>query len=149
VLNLLRDLKQEFGLTYIFISHDLEVVRFMASRVLVMYLGKIAELGPTESLYQSSLHPYTTALFGSLLSMDPDRRTAVAPLAGDPPNPIDPPPGCRFHTRCAHAEDVCARGEPKLMSALQPSAPSHCVACHMASPQSGHTRAAQSMQVTS
>ena len=118
VLNLLLDLKDEFGLTYIFISHDLEVVRFMASRVMVMYLGLVAEIGPTEALYTGSRHPYTQALLGSLLSMDPDKRTEKAPLAGDPPNPIDPPTGCRFHTRCAFAEagvlgqDARARDQP-------------------------------------
>ncbi len=138
VLNLLLDLKDEFGLTYIFISHDLEVVRFIASRVLVMYLGKVAEVGPTEELYTASRHPYTTALLGSLLSMDPDRRTDKAPLAGDPPNPIAPPPGCRFHTRCAFAEAVCKSVVP------QPAAVSagHEAACLMAVPGSGHSKAA-------
>jgi peptide/nickel transport system ATP-binding protein len=92
VLNLLLDIKDDHGLTYIFISHDLDVVRFVATRVMVMYLGKIAELGPTEALYGGGRHPYTQALLGSMLSMDPDRRTEKAPLAGDPPNPIDPPP---------------------------------------------------------
>jgi peptide/nickel transport system ATP-binding protein len=137
VLNLLLDLKDEFGLTYIFISHDLEVVRFMASRVLVMYLGRIAELGPTEALYTDSKHPYTSALLGSLLSMDPDRRTERAPIAGDPPNPIDPPPGCRFHTRCAMAEAVCGRTVPDLVAAGD----NHAVACLMSAPGSGHSRA--------
>ncbi|MFM9884968.1 MAG: ABC transporter ATP-binding protein [Burkholderiales bacterium] len=137
VLNLLLDLKEEFGLTYLFISHDLEVVRFMATRVLVMYLGKVAELGPTESLYTGSRHPYTSALLGSLLSMDPDRRTERAPLAGDPPNPIDPPSGCRFHTRCAFAEPMCSRTAPALLVAGK----GHQVACHMAAPGGGHSQA--------
>ncbi len=136
VLNLLLDLKGEFGLTYLFISHDLEVVRFMATRVLVMYLGKVAELGPTEVLYTGSRHPYTSALLGSLLSMDPDRRTEIAPLAGDPPNPIDPPPGCRFHTRCAFAEAVCSRTVPPLLV----GATGHAVACHMAAPAGNHSK---------
>jgi peptide/nickel transport system ATP-binding protein len=136
VLNLLLDLKQEFGLTYIFISHDLEVVRFMSDRVLVMYLGKVAEIGPTEALYTGSRHPYTTALLGSLLSMDPDRRTEEAPLAGDPPNPIDPPPGCRFHTRCRYAEGICSRQAPVLAAA----GVGHLAACHMVDAQSGHSR---------
>ena len=138
VLNLLLDLKDEFGLTYIFISHDLEVVRFVASRVLVMYLGKIAEVGPTETLYTGSSHPYTAALLGSMLSMDPDRRTEKAPLAGDPPNPINPPSGCRFHTRCAFAEAVCSGVEP----ALTKIASRHSAACHMAIAGSGHSKAA-------
>jgi len=137
VLNLLLDLKDEFGLTYIFISHDLEVVRFMASRVMVMYLGLVAEIGPTEALYAGSRHPYTQALLGSLLSMDPDRRTEKAPLAGDPPNPIDPPAGCRFHTRCAFAEAVCSARVP----APRPTRAGYEVACHMADQDSGHSRA--------
>jgi len=137
VLNLLLDLKEEFRLTYLFISHDLEVVRFMASRVLVMYLGRIAELGPTESLYTGRRHPYTAALLGSMLSMDPDRRTAAAPISGDPPNPIDPPPGCRFHTRCAYAETVCAGTAPPLGR----DAAGHAVACYLHIPGSGHSRA--------
>ncbi len=145
VLNLLLDLKEEFGLTYLFISHDLEVVRFMATRVLVMYLGKIAELGPTESLYTGSRHPYTSALLGSLLSMDPDRRTERAPLAGDPPNPIDPPSGCRFHTRCAFAESVCSQREPALLVA----GIGHSAACHMAAPGGGHTRSVARSAVAS
>ncbi len=138
VLNLLLDLKEEFGLTYLFISHDLEVVRFMATRVLVMYLGKVAELGPTEALYTGSRHPYTSALLSSLLSMDPDRRTERAPLAGDPPNPIDPPSGCRFHTRCTFAEPVCSRSEPPLLV----GANGHAVACHMVDAAGSHTKAA-------
>jgi peptide/nickel transport system ATP-binding protein len=134
VLNLLLDLKDEFGLTYLFISHDLEVVRFMSSRVLVMYLGKVAEVGPTEALYTASAHPYTTALLGSMLSMDPDNRRTAAPLAGDPPNPINPPPGCRFHTRCGFVADVCRTREP-VLAALSGA---HQVACHMADAASGH-----------
>ena len=136
VLNLLLDLKDEFGLTYIFISHDLEVVRFVSDRVMVMYLGKVAEIGPTETLYTASRHPYTRALLGSMLSMNPDERTTQAPLAGDPPNPIDPPPGCRFHTRCSFAEGVCSAMAPVLASL---TAPGHAVSCHMADARSGHS----------
>jgi peptide/nickel transport system ATP-binding protein len=136
VINLLLDLKQEFGLTYLFISHDLEVVRFMASRVLVMYLGRVAELAPTEVLYTQSRHPYTTALLGSLLSMDPDRRTEAAPISGDPPNPIDPPAGCRFHTRCPFAEAACSHSAPALTAEGV-----HAVACHMHHAGSGHSKA--------
>jgi peptide/nickel transport system ATP-binding protein len=138
VLNLLLDLKDEFGLTYIFISHDLEVVRYISSRVLVMYLGRIAEIGSTEAIYTGSQHPYTTALMGSQLSMDPDRRTNAAPIAGDPPNPIDPPPGCRFHTRCTFAESICSRVVPELAVVGQDS---HGAACHMSIAGSGHSRA--------
>ncbi len=135
VLNLLLDLKEEFGLTYVFISHDLEVVRFMSDRVMVMYLGRIAEIGETEALYGDSQHPYTRALLGSMLSMDPDRRTTQAPLAGDPPNPINPPPGCRFHTRCQHATGICRATEPRLLDCGL----AHQTACHMADPASGYT----------
>lgn len=137
VLNLLLDLKDELGLTYIFISHDLEVVRFIATRVLVMYLGRVAEVGPTEALYTGSRHPYTTALLGSMLSMNPDERTTEAPLVGDPPNPISPPPGCRFHTRCIHAEDVCKRDVPALAKVGEV----HRAACHMVMAGSGHGQA--------
>ncbi|MFN5165029.1 MAG: ABC transporter ATP-binding protein, partial [Pseudomonadota bacterium] len=91
VLNLLLDLKDEFGLTYVFISHDLQVVRFISDRVMVMYLGEVAEVGAAESLFEAPRHPYTAALLSSMPSMDPDRRIEQAPLAGDPPNPIDPP----------------------------------------------------------
>lgn len=142
VLNLLLDLKDEFGLTYVFISHDLEVVRYMSDRVMVMYLGRVAEIGPTEDLYRSSRHPYTTALLSSMLSMDPDRRTTEAPLAGDPPNPIDPPPGCRFHTRCVYAEAVCsARAPGPNRIGERPGALPHYASCHMSDKTSGHTRA--------
>jgi peptide/nickel transport system ATP-binding protein len=137
VLNLLLDLKDEFGLTYIFISHDLEVVRFISSRVLVMYLGRVAEIGPTEAIYTASRHPYTTALMGSQLSMDPDERTEEAPISGDPPNPINPPSGCRFHTRCRFAEAGCGKVEPQLSG----MATGHAAACHMTVPGSGHSRA--------
>jgi peptide/nickel transport system ATP-binding protein len=138
VLNLLLDLKEEIGLTYIFISHDLEVVRFIADRVMVMYLGRVAEIGPTDTLYTGGRHPYTSALLGSMLSMDPDERTMEAPLAGDPPNPIDPPSGCRFHTRCKMAEPVCAAKTPALWT----SGPAHLAACHLVDPSSGHSKAA-------
>ncbi len=137
VLNLLLDLKDEFGLTYIFISHDLEVVRFMANRVMVMYLGRVAEIGPANALYKASRHPYSTALLGSMLSMDPDHRTERAPLTGDPPNPINPPSGCRFHPRCTFAEPVCSTTVPVLAAAGN----DHWAACHMATLASGHSNA--------
>ncbi len=137
VLNLLLDIKESFGLTYIFISHDLNVVRFVSDRVMVMYLGRVAELGPSEAIFAAPSHPYSTALLASMPSMDPDARTEVAPLAGDPPNPIDPPPGCRFHTRCALAEEACRRIVPDLA----PVADGHHAACLIAAPGSGHSRA--------
>ena len=107
VLNLLVDLKESLGLTYIFVSHDLNVVQYISDRVLVMYLGRIAEIGPVEAIYKDARHLYTRALLSAMPSMDPDRRTQEAPIAGDPPNPINPPPGCVFHTRCPYAEEVC------------------------------------------
>jgi peptide/nickel transport system ATP-binding protein len=137
VLNLLIDLKSEFGLTYVFISHDLNVVRFIANRVLVMYLGKVVELGPSGVLLTAPRHPYTAALLASMPSMDPDRRITEAPVSGDPPSPIDPPGGCRFHTRCKFAAPVCADVEP----ALTEIAPAHRAACLMAVPGSGHPAA--------
>jgi peptide/nickel transport system ATP-binding protein len=135
VLNLLADLKGEFRLTYVFISHDLNVVRFMSDRVMVMYLGKVAEIGPAERVFTAPAHPYAAALLRSMPSMDPDRRTEEPPITGDPPSPINPPSGCRFHTRCAHAEAVCAVREPRLGRG------EHRVACLMAEPGSGHSQA--------
>jgi peptide/nickel transport system ATP-binding protein len=138
VLNLLADLKAELGLTYIFISHDLNVVRYMSDRVMVMYLGQVAEIGPVDAIYAKPAHPYARALLAAMPSMDPDRRTVEAPLAGDPPNPINPPPGCRFHTRCRHADTVCASAEPTLFAQ---AASGHLAACHIHVPGSGHREA--------
>ena len=135
VLNLLLDLKTEFGLTYMFISHDLNVVRYMSDRVMVMYLGKVAEVGPSDVILKNPRHPYTAALLASMPSLDPDHRTKEAPLSGDPPNPIDPPSGCRFHTRCRFAAPVCAAQAPDLGEGA------HQVACHMANGASGHPAA--------
>ena len=136
VLNMLVDLKRELGLTYLFISHDLNVVQYLSDRVLVMYLGKIVEIGDVDAIYDRPQHPYTRALLSARPSMDPRRRTREAPIQGDPPNPIDPPSGCRFRTRCPFAEDVCAKAEPPLTQAAAQS-----VACHMSAPGSGHSRA--------
>jgi peptide/nickel transport system ATP-binding protein len=136
VLNLLVDLKRELSLTYVFISHDLNVVQYMSDRVLVMYLGKVVEIGPVESIYGRPSHPYTRALLGAMPSMDPDRRGEQATLTGDPPNPINPPPGCRFHTRCAHAEACCAAVEPMLATVGDGK---HHAACHMLISGSGHS----------
>jgi peptide/nickel transport system ATP-binding protein len=138
VLNLLLDLKEEFGLTFIFISHDLNVVRFMSDRVMVMYLGKVAEVGPAESILALPRHPYTQALLASMPSMDPDNRTQEAPVSGDPPNPINPPSGCRFHPRCKVVATLCAHSEP----APHDVGAGHLAACHLANPESGHPRLA-------
>src|ERR1700751_6045490 len=113
-LNLLRPLKRQFNLTYLFISHDLNVVRYLSDRVLVMYLGRAVEIGPIDAVFERPLHPYTRALLASRPSVDPTRRIAGPPITGDPPNPIDPPKGCRFHTRCPFAETVCETADPAL-----------------------------------
>lgn len=141
VLNLLMDLKAKLHLTYLFISHDLNVVQYLSDRVMIMYLGKVMEVGPVEAIYRCALHPYTRALLSAMPSMDPERRTTEPPLTGDPPNPIDPPPGCRFRPRCAFAEEVCGSREPELAGGAW--GPRHAVACHMAVPGSGHSRAGQ------
>jgi peptide/nickel transport system ATP-binding protein len=139
VLNLLAELKERFSLTYAFISHDLNVVRHVSDRVLVMYLGKVVEIGDVETLYRDPQHPYTRALFSAMPSMDPARRTREAPLSGDPPNPIDPPSGCQFRTRCPMAFDRCAREAPTLAPLGDGG---HAVACHLVAAPSGTTRAA-------
>ena len=139
VLNLLRALKRQFNLTYVFISHDLNVVQYISDRVLVMYLGRVAEIGPIEAIFERPLHPYTRALLASRPSMDPAQRIEEPPITGDPPNPIDPPSGCRFHTRCPFAEEVCTTTDPKLGNWQGPQ--SHVAACHMHDPLSGHSRA--------
>ncbi|WP_134681063.1 ABC transporter ATP-binding protein [Paracoccus ravus] len=137
VLNLLNELRRDLGLTYVFISHDLNVVRYISDRVLVMYLGEVVEIGPVDEVYAAQAHPYTASLFAAMPSMDPDRRTLVPPLSGDPPNPIDPPAGCRFHTRCRYGEPICATTKPVLRSFGESRA--HCAACHIHDPASGHS----------
>jgi len=141
VLNLLRDLKRALNLTYLFISHDLNVVQYMSDRVLVMYLGQIVELGPAEAIYRRAKHPYTRALLDSRLAVDPDARIETAPIAGDPPNAINPPSGCRFRTRCAFAEEICAASAPRAIEWTDRTA--HVAACHMADRTSAHSRAGE------
>jgi peptide/nickel transport system ATP-binding protein len=141
VLNLLADLKEQLNLTYIFISHDLHVVRYISDRVLVMYLGQVVEIGPVGLIYEDPKHPYTQALLECRLSMDPDERVEQAPLAGDPPNPVNPPSGCRFHTRCPYVEDVCVSTMPVLGDVLKARPDQHLAACHMVQAGSGHSRA--------
>ena len=139
VLNLLRALKANFNLTYLFISHDLNVVQYISDRVLVMYLGSVVELGPVDAIFTRPLHPYTTALLGSRPSMNPAQRIEEPPITGDPPSPIDPPSGCRYRTRCPYAEPVCAAQAPVLGDWLDRH--SHVAACHMHEPASGHSKA--------
>src|SRR5215472_16462778 len=138
VLNLLRALKRQLNLTYVFISHDLNVVRYLSDRVLVMYLGRVVELGPVDAIYARPAHPYTRALLASQPSMDPRRRIEEPPIVGDPPNPIDPPSGCRFRTRCRFAEPICDTAAPALGQWLDVQ--SHVTACHMHDLASGHSK---------
>ncbi len=145
VLNLLQELKAEQGLTYIFISHDLHVVQYLCDRVMVMYLGQVVEVGPVEEIYAAAKHPYTQALLSAVPAMDPTRRIARAVLAGDPPNPINPPAGCRFRDRCPQAQAVCAQQTPALQAMPQAG---HAVACHMVIPGSGHSEAPAALAST-
>ena len=141
VLNLLQELKTERQLTYLFISHDLHVVHYLSDYVMVMYLGQVVESGPVDHIYGGAAHPYTQALLSAVPSMDPNRRTLVSPLAGDPPNPINPPGGCRFRERCTHAQPVCENLTPVLMAVGHKIY--HQAACHMNNPISGHSEARQ------
>jgi peptide/nickel transport system ATP-binding protein len=146
VLNLLQELKAERQLTYLFISHDLHVVHYLSDQVMVMYLGQIVEIGPVERIYGHAVHPYTRALLSAVPSMDPAQRTLASPISGDPPNPIDPPAGCRFHDRCPKAQAVCQSRAPRLMAVAHEA--EHQVACHLNDPQSGHRNAAPALYAT-
>jgi oligopeptide/dipeptide ABC transporter ATP-binding protein len=128
VLNLLKDLQQQYDLTYLFISHDLGVVHYITDRVMVMYLGKVVELANTNELFDTPYHPYTQALLSAIPSLDPDEKKERIILQGDVPSPINPPTGCRFHTRCPIAVERCKIEEPLLREL----SPAHHVACHLA-----------------
>jgi oligopeptide/dipeptide ABC transporter ATP-binding protein len=131
IINLLADLQKEFGLTYIFIAHDLSVVRHVSDRVAVMYLGKVVELAEADALYSQARHPYSTALLSAVPLPDPDsaanRQQLI--LVGDVPSPISPPTGCRFHPRCPKARDICVSDDPELTTA-DGDPPTHLKACH-------------------
>jgi oligopeptide/dipeptide ABC transporter ATP-binding protein len=131
VLNLLRDLQDEFGLSYLFIAHNLDVVRHVSNSVIVMYLGKIAEAGPKGPLYETPRHPYTAALLSAAPAADPESAAARQRiiLTGDVPSPINPPSGCRFHPRCPKATELCGRQEP-LLESRPGDVESHLTACH-------------------
>ncbi|HEY9267561.1 MAG TPA: oligopeptide/dipeptide ABC transporter ATP-binding protein [Mycobacterium sp.] len=128
VLNLLNDLQQQLKISYIFISHDLSVVRHVADRVAVMYLGKIVENGPTEAVFERSNHPYTAALMSAAPTLDGDQRRQRILLKGEVPSPINPPSGCRFRTRCWKATDVCATTSPA--ESVDPESGDHAALCH-------------------
>jgi peptide/nickel transport system ATP-binding protein len=128
VVNLLEDLQDDLGLTYVFVAHDLSVVRHVSDRIAVMYLGKVVELAPAEMLYARPIHPYTVALLAAVPVPDPrENRARVRPvMGGEPPSPLHPPPGCRFHTRCPHATEICRVVEPPLVD----YGGGHAAACH-------------------
>ena len=128
IVNLLDDLQDDFGLTYLFVAHDLSVVRHVSDRIAVMYLGRIMELAPSEELYVKPIHPYTRALLAAIPIPDPreNRARERVVITGEPPSPVDPPPGCVFHTRCPRAQDICHAEVPQLSE----YANGHLAACH-------------------
>jgi peptide/nickel transport system ATP-binding protein len=126
ILNLLEDMKQRYGLTMVFIAHDLAVVKNISDRVAVMYLGKLCEIGPADQLYRAPAHPYTRALLDAIPEPDPQQVVPVTSLSGELPSPMDPPSGCRFRTRCPRAGASCATSEPQVREVAQ----GQFVACH-------------------
>ncbi|MFM9107184.1 MAG: ABC transporter ATP-binding protein [Chloroflexota bacterium] len=127
ILNLLNDLKRDLGLTYLFISHNLNVVEYFCDETVVMYLGKVVESGPSEAIHGEPMHPYTQALMSAVLAPEVGARADRIVLSGEVPSPLDPPRGCRFHTRCPHAMEICRTAEPPLLA----QRPGHRVASHL------------------
>lgn len=130
VLNLMNDLQKELGLSYLFIAHDLAVVKHIADRIAIMYLGRIVEIGDGNEVYAKQRHPYTRALIAAIPVPDPHRRSEMKPLEGDVPSPINPPSGCAFHPRCPQAKDICKQERPELREMQAEGSMSHSVACH-------------------
>ena len=127
IINLLKKLQQDMGLTYLFISHDLSVVKFISDKIAVMYLGSVVEYGTKEEIFANPLHPYTQALFSAIPYPDPDVKMNRIILKGDIPSPANPPKGCRFHTRCPYATDICKEATPEYKD----HGNGHCAACHL------------------
>ena len=129
ILNLMKDIKKEYHLTYLFITHDLSVVRSIADRVAVMYLGKIVEIAEVDDFFERTMHPYAKAILSATPIADPElsRKREIIMLQGEPPSPVNVPGGCRFHTRCPYAQPVCAKEEPSLYDCGK----QHRVACHL------------------
>ena len=128
VLELLKALQKDFSLSYLFITHDLAVVKYISTRIAVMYLGRIVETASTAELFHDPKHPYTEALISAVPVPDPDYRSRRVILRGDVPNPLTPPPGCHFHPRCRYAKEICEKEDPELRSI----GPGHSVRCHLA-----------------
>ena len=128
ILNLLQTLQEEFGLTYLFISHNINVVRYMADRIAVLYAGKIVEIGNTKDVLENPLHPYTSVLISSVPAPDTNQDTAKIRVEGESPSPVNPPSGCRFHPRCKYAESICSTHEPELKEVNE----KHWTSCHFA-----------------
>ena len=128
LLDLMVELKNDLNLTYLFITHDLATAKYICDRIGVMYLGRLCEVGDLPEVYSNPLHPYTRALLAAVPVPDPHRRRTEAMPEGEIPNPINPPPGCRFHPRCPLAEEICSAEEPEYREA----SPGHWVACHLA-----------------
>jgi len=133
IVNLMQDLQEKYKLTYLFISHDLRIVKHICDRIAVMYLGRIVELAPKEEIFDKPLHPYTQALLSAIPESDPEEKKEAQPIKGDVASPIDPPSGCHFHPRCPSCMDVCKRTSPSLKEYL----PGHFVECHLYADKKG------------